>query len=270
METHPYWQKQGSEPLYKDLLWDKPENKRQAGKLLIVGGNAHSFTAPANAYQAAEEAGIGTAKVLLPQALQKVVGRIIENGEFAPSNKSGSFAKNALEEWLSLSTWADGVLLAGDFGRNSETAIVLEQFMNLTDQPVAITQDALDYFVAEPHKLLSKKNAICIASFAQLQKIATHAQFTTAFTYTMTVNQMVEALHLFTSFHPASIVTLHGGMYYVATDGEVSTTKASKDMPVWRVSTAAIAAVWTLQHPTKTFAALTTAIFELNKNSSSS
>lgn len=269
MEAHHYWQKQGGEPLFKDLLWDKPENKRQAGKLLIVGGNAHSFTAPASAYQAAEEAGIGTAKVLLPQALQKIVGRIIENGEFAPSNKSGSFARNALEEWLSLSMWADGILLAGDFGRNSETAIVLEQFVSRSNQQMTITQDGLDYFIAEPQKLLSKSNVTCITSFAQLQKMATGAQFTTAYTYTMTVNQMVEALHLFTSIHSATIVMLHNGMYYVATDGKVSTTKASKDEPVWRVRTAAIAAVWALQHPTKRLAALTTAVFELNKNSSS-
>jgi hypothetical protein len=262
IDDQSWLHKQGNEPLFKDLLWDKPETKQQAGKLLIIGGNVHSFAAPANAYVVAERAGIGTAKVLLPQALQKVVGQIIENGEFAPSNKSGSFAKNALAEWLSLASWSDGVLLAGDFGRNSETAIILEQFISRCSQHITITQDGLDYFTADPEKLL-QSNATCVTSFAQLQKLATNSRFTTAFTYTMTVNQMTEALHIFTSIHPVTIALLHSGVFYVAKDGDVSTTKDTKDEPVWRIKTAATLSVWELQHPTKAFAALTTGIFEL-------
>jgi hypothetical protein len=254
--------KQGSSPLFKDLLWDKPETKQQAGKLLIIGGNAHSFAAPANAYVVAEQAGIGAAKVLLPQALQKIVGHIIENGEFAPSNKSGSFAKNALAEWLSFASWADGVLLAGDFGRNSETAVVLEQFIERTNRQTTITHDALDYFTANPEKLL-QSNLTCVTSFAQLQRLAISSRFTNAFTYTMTVNQMTEALHLFTSIHSISVVLLHNGVFYVAKDGDVSTTKDTKDQQTWRIKTAATLSVWELQHPTKAFAALTTGIFEL-------
>lgn len=263
-QNYSWLHKQGDQPLFKDLLWDKPETKQQAGKLLIIGGNAHSFAAPATAYVTAEQAGIGTAKVLLPQALQKVVGRVIENGEYAPSNKSGGFAKNALAEWLSLASWSDGVLLAGDFGRNSETAIVLEQFINRANQHITLTQDALDYFTPNPEGLL-KSNTTCVTSFAQLQKIATNSRFTTALTYNMTVNQMTEALHLFTSVHPISIVMLHNGVFYVAKDGDVSTTKDTKDEPIWRIKTAAMLSVWELQHPSKAFAALTTGVFELTK-----
>ncbi len=76
-----YWHKQTDKPLYKELLWDKPENKHHAGKLLIIGGNLHSFVAPATAFTASEQAGIGTAKVLLPQALQKIVESLRVNKE---------------------------------------------------------------------------------------------------------------------------------------------------------------------------------------------
>jgi hypothetical protein len=262
LDTPAWLHKQGKEPLFKDLLWDKPETKLQAGKLLIIGGNLHSFAAPANAYVASEQAGIGTAKVLLPKALQKVVGQIVENGEFAPSNKSGSFAKTALAEWLSLASWSDGILLAGDFGRNSETAIIIERFIERCAQHITITQDGLDYFTADPEKLLQSR-ATCVTSFAQLQKLAMNSRFTTAFTYNMTVNQMTEALHMFTSIHPATMVLLHNGVFYVAKDGDVSTTKDTKDEPMWRIKTAATLSVWELQHPTKAFAALTTGIFEL-------
>src|SRR6185369_8603868 len=125
-----YWLRQeAGKPLFPELEWSRPENRSQAGKLLIIGGNLHGFAAPAEAYAEATKAGIGTARVLLPDAVQKIVGRFLENGEFAPSTPSGSFSQKALNEWLIHSSWADGVLLAGDLGRNSETAIVLEKFL---------------------------------------------------------------------------------------------------------------------------------------------
>ncbi len=92
----PYWINRPSKPLFPDLLWSRPENKRQAGKLLIVGGNAHGFAAAGEAYADAGEAGIGTARVLLPDSLQKTVGKIFEAGEYAPSTPSGSFSRRAL------------------------------------------------------------------------------------------------------------------------------------------------------------------------------
>ena len=49
-----YWHKQTVEkPLFPDILWSRPQNKRQAGKLLIVGGHAESFAAVGEAYAAA-------------------------------------------------------------------------------------------------------------------------------------------------------------------------------------------------------------------------
>ena len=88
----PYWHKQFDSPLFSDLLWSRPENKQFAGKLLIIGGNLHGFAAPASAYEQSQRAGIGVARVILPDALQKTIGRIFEAGEFAPSTPSGSFS----------------------------------------------------------------------------------------------------------------------------------------------------------------------------------
>ncbi len=259
-----YWHKQGDKPLYDELLWDKPENKQHAGKLLIVGGNAHSFTVPATAYQAAASAGAGAVKVLLPDALKQTIGRIFENGEFAPSTKSGSFSKEALAQWLDFAQWSDGVLLSGDMGRNSETAVVLEQFIQKYSGQITITHDALDYFTNLPDKLIDRADTTIVASFAQLQKIATGMRFTEAFTYDMPLAIMVENLHLFTTIHSAAIVIKHNDIFYCAKDGEVSTTKDSNDESIWRVQTATRCAVWTMQNPSKIFAALTTAIYELN------
>ncbi|HXY18323.1 MAG TPA: hypothetical protein VEH48_02805, partial [Candidatus Nitrosopolaris sp.] len=130
MEDTNWLRQTPDKPLFPDLLWSRPENKRQRGKLLIVGGNSHGFAAPASAFAAAGTAGIGAARVLLPDATQKTIGTGFTDAVFAPSTPSGSFSRQALAELLENAGWADGVLLAGDFGRNSETAILLESFLD--------------------------------------------------------------------------------------------------------------------------------------------
>src|SRR3989344_7199327 len=110
-----YWLKQSTDqPLFPDLLWSRPENKAQAGKLLIVGGNLHGFTAPAGAYSAAEKAGIGVVRVILPDKLQKTVGKMIPEADFVTSTPVGSFGRQALAQMIEDARWANGVLLAGD------------------------------------------------------------------------------------------------------------------------------------------------------------
>jgi NAD(P)H-hydrate repair Nnr-like enzyme with NAD(P)H-hydrate dehydratase domain len=144
-----YWLKQTlRQPLYGELLWSRPENRLHAGKLLIVGGNVAGFAAAAEAYAESGRAGVGTARVLLPDSLQKTVGKVFEAGEYAPSTPSGSFAQRALAELLSMSSWSDGVLLAGDLGRNSETAILLEHYVEKYSGQLTFTKDAADGRVA--------------------------------------------------------------------------------------------------------------------------
>src|SRR5436305_544558 len=106
-----YWHRQTpSKPLFPDLLWSRPEHKSTAGKLLIIGGNLHNFSTPAQAFNYVSEAGIGSARVLLPDSIKKLVGGVFESGEFAPSTPSGSFSQKALIDMLEQSSWADGVL----------------------------------------------------------------------------------------------------------------------------------------------------------------
>lgn len=261
MTERAYWQKQTKElPLFTDLLWSRPEQTAHAGKLLIVGGNAHGFAAPAEAYGEAGQAGIGVSRVLLPDSLQKTVGRILENGEYAPSTPSGSFGQHALASLLELSNWADATLLAGDLGRNSETAILLEQFMTKHTGQVTLTQDAVDYFSATPHALLGRPDTLLVLSFAQLQKVATSAHFTTAFTFDMDFLHLIDTLHEFTEKYKTSLIVKRTETIFVAVDGKVSTTKLAEDIDIWRVKTAAHAAVWWLQNPNKSFEALTASL----------
>lgn len=256
-----YWQKQtADQPLFPDLIWSRPEHRSQAGKLGIIGGHAQSFAAAATAYGIADKAGVGVARVLLPDSLEKTVGRMFAAGEYAPSTPSGSFSRQALGAALELATWSDGLLLAGDLGHNSETAILLEKLAHDYRQQLTLTKDAVDYFTTAPTPLLERENTLLVLSFAQLQKFATQAHFPRAFTFSMDLLRLIEYLHEFTLQHPLAIIVKHLDRLIVATDGQVSSTKLAAELPTWRVPTAARASVWWLQNPNKPFQALTTAI----------
>lgn len=260
MSSNTYWHKQAADkPLFPDLLWSRPENKRQAGKLLVVGGNVHGFAAPAAAFAAAEKAGAGTVRVLLPDSLQKTVGRAFPAGEFAPSTPSGSFSQNALAELLDGAQWADAVLLAGDFGHNSETAILLEKFIQKYEGQLILCQDTIDYFTSGTTGVVKRTDTLLVTEFSQLQKLAKQARFTQAFTSDMDLLRLVDQLHIFTEQQAASILVEHLDNAVVAVSGQVSTTKGTIDA----VETAAAqAAVWWLQNSGKPFEAITTSFIE--------
>lgn len=259
-----FWHKQGAEkPLFPELQWSRPENRQLAGKLLIVGGNLHAFRAPAEGYTESMKAGIGTARVLLPSAIQKVVGPFIENGEFAASTPSGSFSKQALATLLDWCQWADGILLAGDLGRNSETAILVEKFLEKCGAPTAITKDAMDYVVSLPASALERPNTVLVPSFSQLQRLGIAAKFEMPLTFNMDMVRLTEWLHVFSERYAPHIVVKHLNHIYVAVHGEVSSTKLFTDMPIWRLQAATHSIVWWIQNSSRPFEAMSTAVFEM-------
>lgn len=258
-----YWLSQTKDkPLFGELAWSRPENRQQAGKLLVVGGNLHGFAVPAEAYAEAVRAGVGTARVLLPDAVRKLVGQMLEHGEFAPSTPSGSFSQKALDELLLQSTWADAVLIAGDLGRNSETAILLESFLRKSSIPITLTKDAVDYATSAPQTILQRPDSLLVLSLAQLQRLGIAARFPKPITFNMDLLHLVEWLHEFTQANQPHIIVKHLDTICAAAEGRVSTTKLIAEWPIWRTRIAAQASVWWLQNPAKPFESMSTAIVE--------
>ncbi|HSX07172.1 MAG TPA: hypothetical protein VLG92_05635 [Candidatus Saccharimonadia bacterium] len=255
-----YWLKQTTKTLFPELEWSRPENKLQAGKLLIVGGSAGGFAIPAESYGAAVKAGIGTVRVLLPESLRRSVGKLFPEAEFVPSTPSGSFAIQSLAELLGASMWADGILLPGDISRNSETTVLFEGFLEKYQGQATLTKDIADIFCQQPISILHRPNTLLVLAMGQLRKLGNEAHFPRAFTSEMGLVQFVENLHEFTKRFPLAIITKHQGHYVVAVDGQVSTTPIKNEQPVWRTKLAAAASVWWLQNSTRSFEALTTAV----------
>jgi hypothetical protein len=255
---HTYWLKQSEKSLFPDILWSRPESKAGAGKLLIVGGNLHGFSAPGNAYNESLEAGAGVVRVVMPDALRKIVKFLLPDADYAPSTPSGSFAKSALDILLSSAQWSDCTLIAGDVGRNSETAMLLESFVKHYAGILVITRDAADYFRESPQAVIDREKTLLVVSLEQLQKMFIHTPTIIPITYSMSSPQLAEALYTYTLEHPVKIMTKHNDLIFVASSGQVSTTKYTEKL--WRVTHASRASVFWLQNPDKPFEALTTSI----------
>lgn len=244
---YDYWQKQTvSNPLFPDIEWNKPERRDQAGQLGIIGGNKLGFAGVAEAYTTALQTGAGGAKALLPNILKKSIPSIITDTIFADTTPSGSLAQTALPEMVALGEWATGVLLIGDAGRNSETAIVYEQFIEAYSGPLTLTRDAVDLIKNYPNRLVERPETLLVVSFAQLQKLFSSVYYPKILTFSMQLTSLVEAVHKFTITYPVTILVLHKDHLIAAYKGAVTTTAWENPMAIWRGQVAAKAATYWL------------------------
>jgi len=256
MTTRSYWSKQDpKKPLFPEIEWNKPERLDQAGKLGLIGGSKLGFVAVAEGYQLAKETGAGEIRVLLPDVLRKNIPTNMTDVLFGPTNNSGGLAIEAKNELDSLGNWADVVLFLGDNGKNSQTAILYEEFVKKCDSPVVITRDAIDLLQNSFTSLVNNPQITIVASFAQVQNLFRSIYYPKVLTFNMQLAQLVEALHKFTITYPLSIVTFHANQLVIAHGGEVVTQKWSSPMQIWRGQTATKIAcylLWTPQAPLKT------------------
>jgi len=260
------WQKQeSSKPLFEDLLWSRPEQKSQAGKLLIVGGNAHAIAAPSEAFAIALKQGIGEVKAAMPDKTRKLLGpRIPVDIELVASTPSGSFSAKAEQQVKSYIAWANATLFAGDIGRNSETAILLETIALKMPGLQIYTRDAADYFNASPKTVIDRPDTLLIVSLAQLQKYCRALSWPAAITFDMGIGPLCTLLSELTSTHKASFAVQYSNTIIVAVDGRVVITKLPAEPAHWRLRTAAAASVWWLQNQSRPLEAIATAITQLS------
>ena len=260
-----YWFKQKiDEPLYSDLIWSKPENKIHAGKLLIIGGSSSGFSHTVGCFLAAQSAGAGSVKVLIPDSTHKLIGNISEDIVYAPSNKSGGFSQGALREFIESSDWADTVLLAGELGNNSDTTILFEKYLDNYSDSLIIAGDAFEFCHSFFTKLLRNPGVTFILNITRLQKLATAAGMTKPVTSNISLVNLVQLLHELTEENQANIVMEFDEFIVVASQGYISTTEL-KEKDKIQIKLNANASVWFMQNKTKVFEALTCSALSAQK-----
>lgn len=254
-----FWQTQSStKPLFPDIEWNKPEQKAHAGKLTIIGGNKLGFMAVSEAYGLANELGAGQIRAVLPDALKKAFPASITDALFIPSNISGGFSRDAIPEIIAAANWANVVLLVGDMGRNSETAMACEQLLEKYAGHLVVTRDAIELFKPVAERLVSREKTTLVMSFAQVQKLFQSIYYPRILSFSMQLMQLVDALHKFTITYPVTIVTFHQNHLVVAHAGNVVTQEFDQPMAIWRGLTATKAACYLLWAPEKPLEAVAT------------
>lgn len=255
---NPGYQQQTGKPLFPNIIWSRPETKQGAGKLLIIGGQAHEFLHVAESYAAAEKAGAGTIRVVMPDSTQKIT-RMLPNIEYAPSNNSGSFARIALAELLDAALWSDGVLLGGDIGRNSETSLMLESFISKYDGLLVISANALSSITMPLSELIERPRTVLSITITDLQKLGIAIGLERPVTSTIGNVELAQILKELSSVYPAAFAVIKDASIWTCLNGEVALTKNSESKSA--VEFAAQSAVWSIQNPAKLYEAFTTAAY---------
>lgn len=254
-----YWQKQTADtPLFPDVEWNRPERRDLAGKLGIIGGSSLSFAAAAESYKIAKETGAGEVRVLLPDALRSKIPASMVDVTFGATTPSGGLAADAKIDVAALQAWADVLLLCGDAGKNSQTAILYEELVASCERPIVLTRDAVDLLQNSAPIVLGNPNVALVLSFSQLQRLFRAVYYPKMLAFSMQLAQFVETLHKFTVTYPVTIVTLHAEQLIIARSGDVITQHWTDPMRIWRGHTAAKVAsylLWTPQAPLRAVAA---------------
>ena len=254
-----FWQKQAStQLLFPDVEWNRPEQRSHAGRLAILGGNKLGFMAVSEAYEAATALGAGQVRAVLPDVLKKAVPAHITDAIFLASNISGGFSKEAHAELMAAATWADALLLVGDMGRNSETAMLIEQLLDDYAGQLVVTRDAVELLKPVANRVVEREKTTLVLSFAQLQKLFQSVYYPRILSFSMQLMQLVDALHKFTITYPATLVTFHHNQLIVAHGGRVVSQEFDEPMHIWRGLTAARAATYLLWNTTAPLEAIAT------------
>lgn len=256
-ENLDYWHRQSTNKLFNDIDMMAPEQRRFAGKLLIIGGNKGMFFAVASALEAAKKFGVGEVRALMPDALKNQVPSTPEL-YFAEAEASGAFGRLALQEMLRQAEWADAVLLIGDSGKNAETSLVFAEFMDKCQKPVYITRDAIETVTpsAADWAMRDYETGLLL-TMPQLQKMLRTMYYPKVITLSMPTNQLVETLHKFTLSYPVAVATFHNDLIVVAEKGVVVTQSISDTnltpISIWSGALLVQAIVARLWNPEKDF-----------------
>ena len=134
-----------------------------------------------------------------------------------------------------------------------------EQFIQQYQGQLTITQDSLDAFRTRPQELFERSATTVVASFAQLQKMWPKiTKDGRVIRYGNSLTKNIDIMQATARKMPVNIITKQHDDLIVLAAGQISTTVNKEE--IWRVTTAAKAAVWWLQNPNKPFEALTTAV----------
>lgn len=221
MQNFPYWQKQSSQPLFPDLLWNIPEQK--IGHVNIIGGNSQSFANCVKIFEYFNRSfPVKQLNLILPDTLRSNLPTSPQL-YFAPATNSGSFATSP--ELTNFFTTPDFTFLAGDLSKNSATCIAITDAIKSSSNPILITRDGVDLITPEISSIIDHSPLFLVASMSQLQKLFRAILYPRMILLSTPIFSVIETLHKFTLSYPSvTILTFHQNQILVASSGNIITT----------------------------------------------
>ncbi len=251
--------KQSEKALFPEIDWNKPVNKRAAKRLLIIGGHRTQFAHTQTVFNAAVKAGIGEAKVVLPDVLAPMIGHQPEF-LFVPSTRSGSIAKAAYEPIKAFASESDGLILAGEFSHHPESISVVEQIMEESDKPTMLGTEAIEVMLFLPTSIFMHAHRLLIADTKTLAKLAAKLELNFEIIRDGGLTNKLNLLQRLSTAEAAAIV-LFGAEIIVQVANQTSVTAVAG---ISEADVAGYMATYWLQHNDE-FKALTTAAWELTQ-----
>lgn len=162
---------QKEEPLFPDILWNRPTSIGRAGRLLIIGGHKHEFSQIQHIFEIAEASGIGEIRAAMPDSLRRLLPGV-DVRFFLPSTQSGSIARSALGELLNIAEDFDAILIGANITNNSETAILVESIVRKVDLPIIITEEAIGILKFNPDLITGNPNLLVVSTMTGIFELA--------------------------------------------------------------------------------------------------
>ena len=207
----------------QDILWNVPEQK--VGRVAIIGGNSQNFAGVARIAEYFSKMPLKDVYTYLPESLKGKIP-VMPDVFFTAATNAGSFDKSP--ELNAAISEADVSLLAGDFSKNSATAIALSRAIVGAKKPTVWVKDTTDLLAPEAAQLLELPGITIIASLSQLQKLLRAIYYPKMLLLSMPIQAVKEVLHKFTLSYPVTILTLHQGQVIISSAGEIYTTPLEK------------------------------------------
>lgn len=255
--------KQSDQPLFPEIFWNRPTMRSRGGRLLIIGGQKNEFSLVQAVYQMAEAAGVGEATAAMPDSLRRLIG---ETGfaRFVPASQSGSLGRAGMGELMHLAEDVDALIIGANLTNNSETGIMIESLIRELDTKIVITEEAIKILKFNPDLITGNPNVLVIATMPGIFELANNHHMPITIRPNGGLIGKLEILEQLISISKCGYVVFDKEII-VASEGDVSVTELKEPLSDFPAAVIGVAATFWIQHPSKPFAALTTAAFILSQ-----
>jgi ADP-dependent NAD(P)H-hydrate dehydratase / NAD(P)H-hydrate epimerase len=257
----PVYQKQTQQPLFADILWNRPINRAAAGTLLIVGGHSRDFSLVQSFYQTAIASGIGRCRVILPDSLRSLLAGTPDT-VFVPGNASGALAREALGLIVQMAEEAQAVAIGVNLSSSSETTVLVEALLEKLTIPIILHDEGLNVIKHHPQVATSRADCLIIANMQQVFKLSGWLGLPIAIRTEGGVVNKVEIMAELAQAGRCNYL-LSGRDMITAAENQISLTATVSAMDFFQSATYGAASVFWAQNRQRPFAGLTTAAYVL-------